>query len=141
MTASNIVRYDDEFIRKFEDLERFVDVTPEDYPVMHRYLIDSFGYLYRVFQHYSLRIATGEANDFDDVDEETRRELMRPLSYRQYQMIERSFSRWEEERHLVISSLWDYLHDNGRIYDKKVMSSAEVCGFSLVLMNVYRVIG
>ena len=31
-----------------------------------------------------------------------------------------------------------FLHDNGRIYEKKVMSIAEVSGCSLVLEEVYR---
>ena len=62
---------------------------------------------------------------------------MRPLSYRQYRMIERSFSALKEEKEHVIWSVWDFLDDYGRIYEKKVMSSAEICGFSLVLMNVY----
>ncbi|MBR6234032.1 MAG: hypothetical protein IKQ98_09500, partial [Erysipelotrichaceae bacterium] len=78
------------------------------------------------------------AKDLEDVSKEIKTELMRPLSYRQYEIIGRSFSIWENERDLVISSLYDFLHDNGRIYEKKVMSSAEVSGFAMVLMNVYR---
>jgi len=75
---------------------------------------------------------------FEEADEATRRELMRPLSFRQYRMIERSFSIWENEKDLVIWSIWDFLHDNGRIYEKKVMSPAEVSGCSLILEEVYR---
>lgn len=138
MASDKIVRYDAEFIRKFEALRAFHEAEPPDDPALHRFLIDNFGYLFRVFQYYARQIAEGGARDFEDADEETKRELMRPLSYRQYEMIGRSFSVWEEETELVIRSLWDYLHDNGRIYGKKVMSAAEVCGFSLILMNVYR---
>ena len=75
--------------------------------------------------------------EFEEADEETKRELMRPLSYRQYRMIERSFSVLEEEEKLVIASVWDFLHDNGGIYKKRVMSPAEVSGCSLILEQVY----
>lgn len=138
MATDMIIRYDDEFIGKVEKLQDYLDIEAKDYPVMHRFLIDNFGYLFQVFQYYSKQIAEGDAKDLEEADEDCKRELMRPLSYRQYEMIGRSFSIWEEEKSHVISSLWDYLYDNGRIYKKKVMSSAEVCGFSLILMNVYR---
>ena len=133
-----IIFYDDEFIGKVERLKGFLDIEAKDYPVLHRFLIDNFGYLFNVFQYYAKHIAESDAQDFEEVDEEIKRELMRPLSYRQYEMIGRSFSIWEEETDLVITSIWDYLYDYGRIYKKKVMSSAEVSGFSLILMNVYR---
>ena len=138
MASDKIVYSDDAFIRKLEKLADFHDAGPAEYPAMHRYLIDQFGYLFQIFQYYAKHIASGNARDFEEAEEETKRELMRPLSYRQYEMIARSFSIWEEETGLVVGSLWDYLHDNGRIYEKKVMSSAEVGGFTLVLMNVYR---
>ena len=70
-------------------------------------------------------------------DEETRRELLRPLSYRQYRMIEQSFSVWANEEQYVLSSIWDFLYDEGRIRNKKVMSVAEVDGCALVLEQVY----
>ena len=105
---------------------------------MHRFLIDNFDPLFKIFQYYAKDIAVNGAKDLEGVSEEIKTELMRPLSYRQYEIIGRSFSIWENERDLVISSLYDFLHDNGRIYEKKVMSSAEVSGFAMVLMNVYR---
>lgn len=138
MASDKIIRYDEEFIGKVEKLKDFLDIEEKDYPVMHSYLMDNFGYLFQVFQYYSKQIAEGTAQDFEEADEDTKRELMRPLSHRQYEMIGRSFSIWEEEKDLVLSSLWDYLYDNGRIYKKRIMSSAEVCGFSLILMNVYK---
>jgi hypothetical protein len=137
MASDKIVYYDDEFIRKFEKLADFNDAGPAEYPAMHRYLIDNFGYLYQLFQYYAKHIAAGDARDFEEADEETKRELMRPLSYRQYRMIERAFSVLEEEEELVIASVWDFLHDNGRIYRKRVMSPAEVSGCSLILEQVF----
>nr|MCR4709017.1 YfaZ family protein [Clostridiales bacterium] len=89
-------------------------------------------------QDYAKEDLEGGVQAFEEADEATRRELMRPLSYRQYRMIERSFSIWKNEKDLVIWSIWDFLHDNGRIYEKKVMSSAEVSGCSLILEEVYR---
>ena len=43
----------------------------------------------------------------------------------------------EEEEELVIASVWDFLHDNGGIYKKRVMSPAEVSGCSLILEQVF----
>ena len=135
MASSIIVYYDDEFIGKFEKLKELIEA--EDRPVLYRYLLDNFGYIFKLFQYYAKHIADGDAQDFEEADESIKRELMRPLSYRQYRMIERSFSRWREEEGLVIWSIWDFLHDNSRIYEKKAMSSAEVSGCSLILENVY----
>lgn len=133
-----IVYYDDAFMKKFEELGSFLDIEEKDHPKMHRFLIDSFDPLFKIFQYYAKDIAVNGAKDLEGVSEEIKTELMRPLSYRQYEIIGRSFSIWENERDLVISSLYDFLHDNGRIYEKKVMSCAEVSGFAMVLMNVYR---
>ena len=139
--SDKIVYYDETFMKKFEQLEAFLDVQEKDHRVMHRFLIDNFGYLFNVFQYYAKDIAVDGAKDLEDVSEDIKSELLRPLSYRQYEIIGRSFSIWENEKDLVISSLYDFLHDNGRIYEKKVMSSAEIGGFAMVLMNVYRVLG
>ena len=135
METYNIIYYDDEFINKFERLK--VMIEAEDRPALYRFLLDNFEFLFKAFQDYARQDDEGGVQAFEEADEEIRRELMRPLSYRQYRMIERAFSPWEEEEGLVIWSLWDFLHDNGRIYDKKVMSPAEVSGGSLILEEVY----
>ena len=136
MASDKIIRYDEDFIARFEELKGLIEA--DDRPKLHRFLMDSFGRIFELFQYYARQDAEGGVPEFEEADEETRRELMRPLSYRQYRMIERSFSIWENERELVIWSIWDFLHDNGRIYEKKVMSIAEVSGCSLVLEEVYR---
>lgn len=136
MLSDKIIRYDEDFIARFEKLKEMIEA--ENKPVLHQYLIDNFGYIFKTFQYYAKEIATGDAKDFEDADEDTKRELMRPLSHRQYRLIERSFSPWKEEEGLVIWSIWDFLHDDGRIYEKKVMSSAEVSGCSLILEEVYK---
>ena len=143
MTSDKIIYYDEAFIRKFEELKDLIEMTLEDgdKPRLHRFLIDNFGYIFRLFQYYGKEIAVEGAKDLEEADEETKRELMRPLSFRQYRMIERAFSIWKDEEGLVIWSIWDYLHDNGRIYEKKVMSIAEVSGCSLILEEVYRCLG
>ncbi|MBR6204302.1 MAG: hypothetical protein IKQ60_04495 [Candidatus Methanomethylophilaceae archaeon] len=138
MASSRIICYDEGFIDSFERLREMIEAG--DRPALHRYLIESFGFVFETFQYYAKHIAEGCARDFEEADEETKRELMRPLSHRQYRMIERSFSIWEEETEDVIWSIWDFLHDNGRIYRKKATSSAEVGGCSLILEQVYRVL-
>lgn len=135
MASDKIVYYDDEFIGKFDRLRELIE--EEDRPALYRYLLDHFGRIFKLFQYYANHIATGGARDFEQADEETMRELMRPLSYRQYRLIEGSFSRWKKEEALVIRSIWDFLYDDGRIYEKKAMSSAEVSGCSMILENVY----
>ena len=135
MASGRIIYYDDEFIRKFEKLRDVIDAG--DRPYLHRFLIDNFGFVFTMFQCYAKESAEGNVPEFEEADEETKRELMRPLSCRQYRMIERAFSVLEEEEELVIASVWDFLHDNGRIYKKKVMSPAEVSGCSLILEQVF----
>ena len=135
MTSGRIIYYDGEFIRKFEKLRDVIDAGDRRY--LHRFLIDNFGFIFEIFQYYAKQSAEGNVPEFEEADEETKRELMRPLSYRQYRMIERAFSVLEEEEELVIASVWDFLHDNGRIYQKRVMSPAEVSGCSLILEQVY----
>ena len=135
MASGIIIYYDDEFISRFVKLKEMIEAG--DRPALHRFLIDNFGFIFTMFQYYAKHFSKGDAKEFLDVDEEIKRELMRPLSYRQYRMIERSFSRWKHEEELVIWSIWDFLHDNGQIYKKKAMSSAEISGCSLILENVY----
>ncbi len=135
MASDKIIFYDDEFIGKFERLKDLIEA--EDRPALYRFLLDNYGYIFKLFQYYAKQSEKGNMQDFEEADEEIKRELMRPLSYRQYRMVEGSFSRWEHEEELVIWSIWDFLHDNGRIYEKKAMSSAEVCGCSMILENVY----
>ncbi len=133
MAMDPIIRYDDAFMRRLEALGERIEAG--DKPALHRFLIDEFGYLFRANQYYALRIAEGDARDFDEADEATRRELARPLSWRQYRMIEQAFLAADEAD--VICSIRDFLDDCGRIHRKTVMSAAEVGGFSLILEQVY----
>ena len=135
MASDKIIYYDDEFIRKFKKLGEALDAG--DAPGLHRFLIDNFGFIFTTFQYYAKHIAEGGAQDFDEADAQTKRELMRPLSYRQYRMIERAFSRYAEEEEDAVRSIWDFLCDQDRIYEKKAMSAAEVAGCSLILEQVY----
>ncbi|MBQ6467340.1 MAG: hypothetical protein IJJ61_05285 [Clostridia bacterium] len=139
MASDNIIYYDDEFIRKFEKLKDVIEAG--DRARLHRFLIDNFGYIFTACQHYWRYNETGAARDFDEADDETKGELMRPLTHRQYRMVERSFSRWKEEEEDAVAAIWDFLDDSGKIYDKKVMSVAEVCGCSMILEQVYRLLG
>ena len=135
MASDKIIYYDDAFISRFEKLKEKIEAGNR--PTLHRFLIDNFGFIFTMFQHYAKYFSEGDTQDFWEMDEEIKFELMRPLSYRQYRLIEGSFSRWKEEEELVIWSIWDFLHDNGRIYEKKAMSSAEISGCSMILENVY----
>lgn len=93
MKTDKIIYYDETLIRKVDGLKDFLGIEKKDYPIMHRYLIDNFGFLFKAFQYYSIQIAEGGTKDLEKADEEIRNELMRPLSYRQHEMIIRSFSK------------------------------------------------
>jgi prephenate dehydrogenase len=135
MASDKIIYYDREFIKKFEELKALLETG--DRQQIYQFLLKEFQFIFKLNQYYWKQIAESNAREFLEEEEEIRQELMRPLSHRQYRMIERSFSRWLEEEDHVIWSIWDFLHDNDRIYQKKVMSSAEVGGCSMILENVY----
>ena len=131
--TEGIIRYDEEFMRRFDALGAALEAG--DRPALQRLLIDQFGFLFRACQDYWKRAASGDLGDFEDADEQTRRELLRPLSHRQYRLIQRAFQPDDDED--VLRSLWDFLHDEEHIYTKKVMSPAEVGSFSLILEEAY----
>ncbi len=133
MASDIIIRYDADFIRKFEELKPLIEDGRK--PVIHAFLLENFGFIFTMNQYYAKQIAEDSAQDFDGCDEAIRSELMRPLSHRQYRMIERAFLSSEDDD--IIWSIWDFLHDNNRVYNKKAMSSAEVGGCSLILEQVY----
>ena len=135
MATDKIIYYDKEFITKFEELKTLLE--DEDRPKIYQFLLNEFQFIFKLNQYYWKEIAESNAREFADADDDMKQELMRPLSHRQYRMIERSFSPWREEEECVIWSIWDFLHDNDRIYHKKAMSSAEVGGCSMILENVY----
>ena len=135
MEKDIIIYYDSEFIKKFEELKTVLE--EEGRPRLYQFLLKEFQFIFKLNQYYWKQIVDNNGRDFLEADEEIRHELMRPLSHRQYRMIERSFSRWLEEEDLVLWSIWDFLDDNDRIYQKKVMSPAEVSGCSMILENVY----
>ena len=135
MEKDIIIYYDKEFIKKFEELKTVLE--EEERPKLYQFLLKELHFIFKLNQYYWKQIADNNGRDFLEADEEIRHELMRPLSHRQYRMIERSFSPWLEEEDLVLWSFWDFLHDNERIYQKKVMSPAEVGGSSMILENVY----
>lgn len=133
MASDTILYYDAEFIRKFEALKPLLE--DGDRPAIYAFLLENFGFIFRANQYYAKQIAEGDAQDFEEADEQIHRELMRPLSHRQYRMIERAFLAANDED--ILWSIWDFLHDNNHIYTKKAMSSAEVGGCSLILEQVY----
>lgn len=133
MTHGKIIYYDEEFIADFNHLKILLEA--QDRQKIHRFLIDRFGFIFKTFQYYA-KACPEVVNEFADADEEIRRELMRPLSYRQYRLVEGSFSQWAEEEWMVNWSFWDFLDDNGTIAQKKVMSAAEVCACSMIYENV-----
>ena len=85
MASDNIIRYDKEFIANFEKLSGMIEA--EDHKALHRFLIDHFGFIFKVFQDYARQVSDGGVRDFEDTDEATKRELMRPLSLRQYRIV------------------------------------------------------
>ena len=135
METNIIIYYDKEFIKNFEELKTLLDAG--DRQKLYQILLDKFGFIFKMNQVYWIRVAENNGRDFLETGKEIQQELMRPLSHRQYRLIEGSFSPYREEEEDVICSIWDFLYDDGRIYHKKAMSSAEVSGCSMILENVY----
>ena len=77
MASDRILYYDDEFIRKFEKLRDVIDAGDRRY--LHRFLIDNFGFIFEAFQYYAKQGAEGNVPEFEEADEETKRELMKWL--------------------------------------------------------------
>ena len=113
METNIIIYYDKEFIKNFEELKTLLDAG--DRQKLYQFLLDKCGFIFKMNQVYWIRIAENNG----------------------YRLIEGSFSPYREEEEDVICSIWDFLYDDGRIYHKKVMSSAEVSGCSMILENVY----
>ena len=90
MASDKIIYYDCEFIKKFEELKTLLE--DEDRPKIYQFLLNNFQFIFKMNQRYWIQIAESNAREFLEEEEETRQELMRPLSHRQYRMIERSFS-------------------------------------------------
>ncbi len=128
MATDKIIFYDEDFIKRLDGLKARLE--DGDRPALYAFLLENFGCLFRTYQYYAMQIAEGGARDLEEADEETRSELMRPLSHRQYRLIERAFMPDEDVD--VLWAVWDFLDDLGRIRRKKAMSSAEIGGFSLI---------
>ena len=45
MLSDKIIRYDEVFIARFEKLKDMIEA--ENKPVLHKYLIDNFGYIFK----------------------------------------------------------------------------------------------
>ncbi|MBQ6374599.1 MAG: hypothetical protein IJJ45_08970 [Clostridia bacterium] len=132
MVSDRIIRYDSAFIGRLDALK--AGIGAGDRRALHRLLTEAFGDLFKTHQYYARQIAEAGATDLEAADEAVRRELMRPLSWRQYRMIEQAFLATDEAD--IICSIWAFLDDDGRIRQKKVMSSAELGGFSLIYEQV-----
>ena len=102
MNSDKFVYYDADFLAKFKKLAEVME--EKDKAVLHRYLIDNFSHIFKVFQYYAREDGNGGVKEFEEADAAMKRELMRPLSFRQYRMIQRSET-WiaEEEDRFELS--------------------------------------
>ena len=108
METNIIIYYDKGFIKNFEELKTLLDAGER--PKIYQFLLDKFGFVFKMNQVYWIRIAKNNGRDFLETGKEIQQELMRPLSHRQYRLIEGSFSPYREEEEDVISSIWDFYH-------------------------------
>lgn len=131
MEADVIVRCDGEFFRRFEALGAMLEAGNR--PALYRFLREEFGFLFRACQR-GWRQAAGEWEPAA-MDEAARRELLRPLSHRQYRMIEQAFLATDDGD--VLAALWEFLYDEERLFRRKALSPAEVAGASLILEQAY----
>ena len=131
MEPDGIIRYDGGFIRKFEELRMRIEAG--DREALRGFWLENFAFVFKACMDCGKRAGKGDLREFDGADGETRRELARPLSHRQYRMVERAFKGEDGD---AIWAAWDFLDDNGGIYAKKAMIAAEMGGFSLIWEQV-----
>ena len=81
MNSDKFVYYDADFLAKFKKLAEVME--EKDKAVLHRYLIDNFSHIFKVFQYYAREDGNGGVKEFEEADAAMKRELMRPLSFRQ----------------------------------------------------------
>ena len=89
METNIIIYYDKGFIKNFEELKTLLDAGER--PKLYQFLLDKFGFIFKMNQVYWIRIAKNNGRDFLETGKEIQQELMRPLSHRQYRLIEGSF--------------------------------------------------
>lgn len=133
MESDGIIRYDGGFLAKTAALRGRIEAG--DGRALRDFWLENFAFVFKTCQEYWKRAGEEGWRDFGGADDETRRELARPLSHRQYRMVERAFKGTDED---AIWAAWDFLDDSGRIRAKKAMSAAEVAGFSLIWEQVCR---
>ena len=81
METNIIIYYDKEFIKNFEELKTLLDAG--DRQKLYQFLLDKFGFIFKMNQVYWIRIAENNGRDFLETGKEIQQELMRPLSHRQ----------------------------------------------------------
>lgn len=75
---------------------------------------------------------------WEELNEDEKHELARPLSARQLFCAERVMNANDDD---IYRRLWDFLQDDGAIARKKIMSMAEVAFFAMLLERVYAYLG
>ena len=127
-----IFRYDAEFYRKLDKME--AALASRDRRALKRCVIDDFGCLFRLCQAQARLAAAGAVPE--GLTEAELHELCRPLSWRQYRMIENSFNPYAAFEDEVLCALREFLSDEGRVRDKTIMSTAEVSGASIIYEQI-----
>ena len=127
-----IFPYDAAFYRKLDKLGAALESG--DRRALKRCVIDDFGYLFRGCQAQARLARDGAVPE--GLSEAQLQELCRPLSWRQYRMVENAFGRYRENADEVLCSLWEFLSDEGRVGEKTVMSTAEVSGASIIYEQI-----
>ena len=79
MNSDKFVYYDADFLAKFKKLAEVME--EKDKAVLHRYLIDNFSHIFKVFQYYAREDGNGGVKEFEEADGAMKRELMRLLSF------------------------------------------------------------
>ena len=65
MNSDKFVYYDADFLAKFKKLAEVME--EKDKAVLHRYLIDNFSHIFKVFQYYAREDGNGEFISVEDL--------------------------------------------------------------------------
>lgn len=127
----------DDILISYEDINRKKDelwqlIEKEaSHAEINQFLIDNFRVVFDVNFLIGFKAYDNYVELFKDFDDETKMELLRPLSRRQCQCEEALFSHFADADE-KIGRFWDFLDDNERSGKKRYLSVAEISALSLM---------
>ncbi len=125
--------YYDEIRKLHKKLDSFIKYDPTDQEV-DQFLKRNFQFVRDEQSSFFGRKPEEFEHLWEELEDEEKHELARPLSARQLFCAECVMNPYNKD---TLSRLWDFLHDNGQIENKNIMSMAEIAFFAMMLERIY----